>query len=189
MSENTGDERRAEAVRPSDTTSSGAAEAPPAPKVGDSRPAPKVGDSRPAPKIGDSRPAPKIGDSRPPAGGESGDDQPGSGGGRRRRRRRGGRGRSGGGQQGGNQGRQDRANRPVEAVTDDGPLELDEDTLKRRRGRERRGKPIGRYLMCVSVNGGVTQIAVLEGRQLIEHYRSEERRVGKECRSRWSPYH
>src|ERR1039458_5409862 len=22
-----------------------------------------------------------------------------------------------------------------------------------------------------------------------EHYRSEERRVGKECRSRWSPYH
>ena len=163
MSENTGDERRAEAVRPSDTTSSGAAEAPPAPKVGDSRPAPKIGDSRPAPKIGDSRPA---------AGGDSGDDQPGSGGGRRRRRRRGGRGRSGGGQQGGNQGRQDRANRPVEAVTDDGPLELDEDTLKRRRGRERRGKPIGRYLMCVSVNGGVTQIAVLEGRQLIEHYLS-----------------
>ena len=163
MSENTGDERRAEAVRPSDTTSSGAAEAPPAPKIGDSRPAPKIGDSRPAPKIGDSRPA---------AGGDSGDGQPGSGGGRRRRRRRGGRGRSDGGQQGGNQGRQDRANRPVEAVTDDGPLELDEDTLKRRRGRERRGKPIGRYLMCVSVNGGVTQIAVLEGRQLIEHYLS-----------------
>jgi len=146
MSENTGDERRAEAVRPSDTTSSGAAEAPPAPKVGDSRPAPKIGDS--------------------------GDSQPGSGGGRRRRRRRGGRGRSGGGQQGDNQGRQGRGNRPVEAVTDDGPLELDEDTLKRRRGRERRGKPIGRYLMCVSVNGGVTQIAVLEGRQLIEHYLS-----------------
>ena len=23
----------------------------------------------------------------------------------------------------------------------------------------------------------------------ISHYRSEERRVGKECRSRWSPYH
>ena len=145
MSENTGDERRTEAARPSDTTSSGAAEASLAPKVGDSRPA---------------------------AGGDSGDGQPGSGGGRRRRRRRGGRGRSGGGQQGDNQGQQGRGNRPVEAVTDDGPLELDEDTLKRRRGRERRGKPIGRYLMCVSVNGGVTQIAVLEGRQLIEHYLS-----------------
>ena len=24
---------------------------------------------------------------------------------------------------------------------------------------------------------------------LVEHARSEERRVGKECRSRWSPYH
>ena len=23
----------------------------------------------------------------------------------------------------------------------------------------------------------------------IPHFRSEERRVGKECRSRWSPYH
>ena len=23
----------------------------------------------------------------------------------------------------------------------------------------------------------------------VDYYRSEERRVGKECRSRWSPYH
>src|SRR3712207_9554822 len=27
------------------------------------------------------------------------------------------------------------------------------------------------------------------GLSLLEHQRSEERRVGKECRSRWSPYH
>ena len=26
-------------------------------------------------------------------------------------------------------------------------------------------------------------------RELKKHFRSEERRVGKECRSRWSPYH
>ena len=26
-------------------------------------------------------------------------------------------------------------------------------------------------------------------RLITEAYRSEERRVGKECRSRWSPYH
>ena len=26
-------------------------------------------------------------------------------------------------------------------------------------------------------------------RPILAHYRSEERRVGKECRSRWSPYH
>ena len=35
-------------------------------------------------------------------------------------------------------------------------------------------------------------IAIREGRtgfQPQEHPRSEERRVGKECRSRWSPYH
>ena len=31
--------------------------------------------------------------------------------------------------------------------------------------------------------------AVLAGVDTIEHGRSEERRVGKECRSRWSPYH
>src|SRR5258708_16408707 len=28
-----------------------------------------------------------------------------------------------------------------------------------------------------------------QGRIMREKYRSEERRVGKECRSRWSPYH
>ena len=28
-----------------------------------------------------------------------------------------------------------------------------------------------------------------EGERINEIYRSEERRVGKECRSRWSPYH
>ena len=28
-----------------------------------------------------------------------------------------------------------------------------------------------------------------EGRAHIRNHRSEERRVGKECRSRWSPYH
>jgi len=164
-----------EGPRNQGTGQQGAAEA--APKVGDSRPAPKIGDSRPAPKIGDSRPAPKIGDSRPApdapsggggrSGGQNGNQGgSGSGSGRRRRRRRGGRGRGGGG------GQQQGGNRPVEAVTDDAPLELDEHVLKSRRGRERRGRPIGRYLMCVSVSDGVTQIAVMEGRQLIEHYLS-----------------
>ncbi|MCH2412546.1 MAG: Rne/Rng family ribonuclease, partial [Acidimicrobiales bacterium] len=81
-------------------------------------------------------------------------------------------GKQGGGQKGKQGGRQSRRNQPVEAITDDGPLELDEETLKTRRGRERRGKPLGRYLMCVSVAGGATQIAVLEGRNLIEHYLS-----------------
>ncbi len=50
------------------------------------------------------------------------------------------------------------------------PVELDEETLERRRGRERKGRPIGRYLMAVHVTPEHTQIAVLEGRSLIEHY-------------------
>ena len=29
----------------------------------------------------------------------------------------------------------------------------------------------------------------MELREIVEKHRSEERRVGKECRSRWSPYH
>jgi ribonuclease E len=49
--------------------------------------------------------------------------------------------------------------------------ELDEETLERRRGRTRKGRPTGRYMMCVHVRPGrATQLAVLEGRHLVEHY-------------------
>jgi ribonuclease E len=48
--------------------------------------------------------------------------------------------------------------------------EMDPDVLERRRGRERNGRPVGRYLMCVQVRPTLTQVAVLEGRTLIEHY-------------------
>ena len=34
-----------------------------------------------------------------------------------------------------------------------------------------------------------TKITVADGGKYINDDRSEERRVGKECRSRWSPYH
>lgn len=44
------------------------------------------------------------------------------------------------------------------------------ETAERRRGRERKGHPVGRYLMCVHVSDQATQIAVQEGRSLIEHY-------------------
>jgi ribonuclease E len=54
----------------------------------------------------------------------------------------------------------------------DDPVEIDEETMERRRGRERKGRPVGRYLMVVHSHPGVTQIAVLEGRALIEHYLS-----------------
>jgi len=57
----------------------------------------------------------------------------------------------------------------VEAITEDTAVELDESTLKRRRGRTRKGQAVGRYLMCVHVGPHATQIATLEGRNLVEH--------------------
>ncbi|MFQ3316252.1 MAG: ribonuclease E, partial [Candidatus Poriferisodalaceae bacterium] len=59
---------------------------------------------------------------------------------------------------------------PVQAIISDTPVELNDKEMERRRGKERNGKPIGRYQMCVQVTDGVTHIAVLEGRTLIEHY-------------------
>ena len=50
------------------------------------------------------------------------------------------------------------------------PSQLDADLFEQRRGRERNGRPVGRYLMCVQVRPGMAQVAVLEGRSLIEHY-------------------
>jgi len=47
---------------------------------------------------------------------------------------------------------------------------FDEEAEERRRGLERKGRPVGRYMMCVSVRPDTTQVAVLEGRALIEHY-------------------
>ncbi|MDQ6727240.1 MAG: Rne/Rng family ribonuclease, partial [Actinomycetota bacterium] len=96
-----------------------------------------------------------------PAPEESGDGGPDDAGGPgRKKRRRGGRGRSGG-----------VAGRALGGTPEpEAPVELDEETLEKRRGRERKGKPIGRYQMCVQVRPEATQIAVLEGRSLIEHY-------------------
>ena len=101
------------------------------------------------PQIGDTRPAPATrggnDDGRDTADAPSAPA--------RKRRRRGGRGRSGGG-----------------ARSDAAVPVIDEELLERRRGRERKGRPVGRYLMLVHVRPGATQIAVLEGRALIEHY-------------------
>jgi len=135
---------------------------------------PKIGDSRPAPQVGDSRPAPSSGGGR----NQSNQSPGGEGQQRKRRRRRGGRGR-GGGQRGTNtnqqQGGQQRQGgdrqtpTPVEAIMSGEAVELDERTLQRRRGRTRKGKAVGRYLMCVHVGPKATQIATLEGRKLVEH--------------------
>ena len=107
------------------------------------------------PQIGDTRPAPakQAEASATPAKAEA---KPSNG----NRRRRGGRGRSRSGQGGGGQPRQPR---PSQAA-------VEAEIVERRRGRTRDGRPVGRYLMCVQVREGFTQVAVLEGRKLIEHY-------------------
>ena len=81
---------------------------------------------------------------------------------RNRRRRRGGRNRSRGG-------RPERGERGERRSTRS-PEEIDAELIARRRGKERDGRPLGRYLMCVHVRNDLTQVAVLEGRSLIEHY-------------------
>ena len=99
------------------------------------------------PQIGDTRPAPAA---APAAQQEKSGDSTNN----KKKRRRGGRGRSRSGGQG--------------AGRDS--VDIDAEIIERRRGRERNGRPVGRYLMCVQVREGVTQVAVMEGRSLIEHY-------------------
>src|SRR5256885_13166020 len=46
---------------------------------------------------------------------------------------------------------------------------------------------------CIQILGEAIEFSAVVGLAMLEHavdrVRSEERRVGKECRSRWSPYH
>jgi ribonuclease E len=101
------------------------------------------------PQIGDTRPAPVAPPPQPIQQSSSGD-----GGGNKKKRRRGGRGRS----------------RSRSGGGGDSTETIDADIIERRRGRTRDGRPVGRYLMCVQVRDGLTQVAVLEGRSLLEHY-------------------
>ena len=48
--------------------------------------------------------------------------------------------------------------------------------------------------LIFSAGGGILKQEILSSKSKFIHFhpgivRSEERRVGKECRSRWSPYH
>ena len=105
-----------------------------------------------APQVGDSRPA-TADDSKSHSAHPENTEKSG----RKRRRRSGrGKGKSVEHQASG------RPGKPVEAIIDDKPVNLNEEQLERRRGRERKGRPVGRYQMLVHVHEGVTHIAVLE---------------------------
>ena len=134
----------------------------------------------PKPKIGDTRPAPPVRGATPGSNG-AGPPKP-------RRRRRGGRGRGGRPHAAKPEAELEAvpaASRPVRASgrpaarparaepigrEPDDAGEAGRTATGRRRGRERKGRPVGRYLMCVHVAQDATQIAVLEGRSLIEHH-------------------
>src|SRR5256885_3880045 len=53
------------------------------------------------------------------------------------------------------------------------------------------GTGLGLYIVreIVTAHGGQVSVESVEGQGTTLTLRSEERRVGKECRSRWSPYH
>ncbi|MDQ6836829.1 MAG: Rne/Rng family ribonuclease [Actinomycetota bacterium] len=164
-----------------------ASTSPPRPKIGDSRPAPPPPPPARAPGRtinGAGRAGSGTGQTAGPGGrgkrggsasgrgtrtpssasndetGPSGADGIGISDRRAKGRRRGGRARTGSSQPG----------TPVEATLVDEPAEVDAETMERRKGRERKGRPVGRYLMVVHAATEATQIAVLEGRNLVEHY-------------------
>ena len=162
--------------------------APAKPKIGDTMPAPPAGsagdddgekkDGRSRSRRGrggrggsqgNSNKAPANGGRSDAATAPAAKDEGGGEGTRKRRRRGRGKGSGGDGGGGGGRGNGRPVSQPVEMLAS-GPVELDEETLERRRGRERKGRPVGRYMMCVHVSDRATQIAVLEGRALIEHY-------------------
>ena len=126
------------------------------PQIGDTRPAPPF-----VPKVPPPRSTPRLEPEADKADradrADRADEAKAPGTAAKRRRRRGGRGRGSG------------QKTAVTQATGE-PMELDAETLERRRGRERKGRPVGRYLMCVHVRQQATQIAVLEGRALMEHY-------------------
>ena len=105
---------------------------------------PQIGDTRPAPTVAvAAKPAPATGD---------GESKPKS------RNRR-------GGKRGGRNRR-----KSSDRSSDNPVVGTDAELIERRRGKERNGKAVGRYMMCVQVREEFTQVAMLEGRSLIEHY-------------------
>jgi len=125
-----------------ENTTSNPGEAPPGAEAPEAA-VPQVGDTRPAaPKIGDTRPgAPGTEIHTPAAPSER---------------------------------EQGRTPTPVVAnpqSADSGETGGSPRRKRRRGGRERsKTRNVGRYLMCVHVEGPTTHIAMLEGRSLVEHY-------------------
>ena len=124
-------------------------------------PRPKIGDTRPGSPVVAPEPAPRGADA---ANGR----RPGGNGGPRDRAR------SDNGQAtAATDAKRTTTGRGQQAPRGSDPAEVLGESPKpssRRGGRERRGKAVGRYMIAVHVQPHLTQIALLEGRTLVEHY-------------------
>jgi ribonuclease E len=121
---------------------------------------PQIGDTRPAPPSAQST-SPTVQAAKPSKQGaqQSDNADKSAESGERNKSRR-------GGKRGGRN-RRGRSTRSDDRETTPG---TDAELMERRKGKERNGKAVGRYLMCVQVRPDFTQVAMLEGRSLIEHY-------------------
>ena len=120
-----------------------------------------------APRDGDDQPSERD-DERGGGRSRNGDNGGGGGRSRNRRRRRGGRNRSRG--EGRGEGRDNNRRNSRDSRGSRDHVDTEADLIARRKGKERDGRPLGRYLMCVHVRNDLTQVALLEGRSLTEHY-------------------
>ena len=129
------------------------------PQIGDTRPAPPSAQTA-TPSVQAAKQPKQSGQGRNGGSNNSADnaDKSSESGERNKSRR--------GGKRGGRN-RRGRSNRSEDRDSTPG---TDAELIERRKGKERNGKAVGRYLMCVQVRPDFTQVAMLEGRSLIEHY-------------------
>ena len=134
---------------------------------------PQIGDTRPAPAAAQTAPPTLPASKQPRRTGQNAnkdqnknkeqnsnqqDDNDAEGGERIKSRR------------GGKRGGRNRRGRSARGDDRESTPGTDAELMERRKGKERNGKAVGRYLMCVQVRPDFTQVAMLEGRSLIEHY-------------------
>ena len=119
---------------------------------------PKIGDTRPAPGVPpSSNSTPLRGKAKSEPESSTGDSATSN-----RTKQK--------GRRGGRRGGRNRRGRAERTENEVALPSTDADLIERRRGKERNGRPLGRYFMCVQVRPEFTQVAMLEGRSLIEHY-------------------
>ena len=129
------------------------------PQIGDTRPAPPSAQTA-APAVQAAKQPKQSGQGRSNGGNNGADnaDKSSESGERNKSRR------------GGKRGGRNRRGRSTRSDDRDTTPGTDAELMERRKGKERNGKAVGRYLMCVQVRPDFTQVAMLEGRSLIEHY-------------------